>query len=138
MIFICHYILKVSNIKNSSYLVKSSIGEDVDAETLGGASTHSEISGVTDNKYPNDKACLDAIKNVMDKIIPGAPHEILLVLDGSTGQNYWIVGLMTEKSFGERLSVFLNFENFLGLDMNVGSLALSTTTWLMYHRPSIR
>jgi acetyl-CoA carboxylase carboxyltransferase component len=50
------------------YLVKSSIGEDVDAETLGGASTHSEISGVTDNKYPNDKACLDAIKNVMDKI----------------------------------------------------------------------
>ena len=51
-----------------SYLVKSSIGENVDAETLGGASTHSEISGVTDNKYPNDKACLDAIKNVMDKI----------------------------------------------------------------------
>jgi acetyl-CoA carboxylase carboxyltransferase component len=51
-----------------SYLVKSSIGEDVDAETLGGATTHSEISGVTDNKYPNDKACLDAIKNVMDKI----------------------------------------------------------------------
>jgi acetyl-CoA carboxylase carboxyltransferase component len=51
-----------------SYLVKSSIGEDVDAETLGGASTHSEISGVTDNKYPNDEACLDAIKNVMDKI----------------------------------------------------------------------
>ena len=33
--------------------------------------------------------------------------------DGSTGQNYWIVGLMTEKSFEERLSVFLNFENFL-------------------------
>jgi acetyl-CoA carboxylase carboxyltransferase component len=51
-----------------SYLVKSSIGEDVDGETLGGASTHSEISGVTDNKYPNDEACLDAIKNVVDKI----------------------------------------------------------------------
>ena len=33
--------------------------------------------------------------------------------DGSTGQNYWIVGLMTEKSFGERLSIFLNLENFL-------------------------
>ena len=33
--------------------------------------------------------------------------------DGSMGQNYWIVGLMTEKSFGERLSAFLNFENFL-------------------------
>ena len=33
--------------------------------------------------------------------------------DGSTGQNYWIVGLMTEKSFGERFSIFLNLENFL-------------------------
>ena len=33
--------------------------------------------------------------------------------DGLTGQNYWIVGLMTEKSFGERLSIFLNLENFL-------------------------
>src|ERR1043166_4306151 len=42
------------------YLVKASIGEEVDAETLGGASTHSEISGVTDNKYPDDKSCLDA------------------------------------------------------------------------------
>jgi acetyl-CoA carboxylase carboxyltransferase component len=50
-----------------SYLVKSSIGEEVDNEALGGASTHSEISGVTDNKYPNDQACLDAIKNVIDK-----------------------------------------------------------------------
>ncbi len=50
-----------------SYLVKSSIGEVIDNETLGGASTHSEISGVTDNKYPNDAACLDAIKNIVDK-----------------------------------------------------------------------
>lgn len=50
------------------YLVKASIGEDVDAETLGGASTHCEISGVTDNKYPDDYACLDAIKRIFDKI----------------------------------------------------------------------
>ncbi|WP_345268676.1 acyl-CoA carboxylase subunit beta [Nibrella viscosa] len=49
------------------YLVKASIGEDVDAETLGGADTHCEISGVTDNKYPDDKSCLDAIKRIMDK-----------------------------------------------------------------------
>jgi acetyl-CoA carboxylase carboxyltransferase component len=54
------------------YLVKSAIGEDIDQETLGGASTHCEISGVTDNKYPNDEACLDAIRNIMDKI--GAPE----------------------------------------------------------------
>lgn len=50
------------------YLVKSSIGEDVDAETLGGATTHSEISGVTDNKFPDDKSCLDAIKRTFDKL----------------------------------------------------------------------
>lgn len=51
-----------------SYLVKSAIGEDVDNETLGGATTHSEISGVTDYKHPNDQACLDSIKNIMSML----------------------------------------------------------------------
>ncbi|MES2725480.1 MAG: carboxyl transferase domain-containing protein [Bacteroidota bacterium] len=51
-----------------SYLVKAAIGEDVDNETLGGASTHCEISGVTDYKFENDAACLDRIKRIMDKI----------------------------------------------------------------------
>lgn len=50
------------------YLVKSSIGENVDAETLGGASTHSVISGVTDTRFPDETSCLDAIKDVMDKM----------------------------------------------------------------------
>ncbi len=54
------------------YLVKSSVGEEVDAETLGGATMHCEISGVTDNKYPDDKSCLDAIRSLMDKL--GAPE----------------------------------------------------------------
>ncbi|MCH2044907.1 MAG: acyl-CoA carboxylase subunit beta [Saprospiraceae bacterium] len=49
------------------YLVKAAIGEDVDKETLGGASTQSEISGVTDYKVPNDKVCLDTIKKLVDK-----------------------------------------------------------------------
>jgi len=49
------------------YLVKSSIGEDVGAETLGGAAMHTEISGVIDNKYPDDQSCLDAIKRILDK-----------------------------------------------------------------------
>jgi 3-methylcrotonyl-CoA carboxylase beta subunit len=40
----------------------------VDAETLGGATMHCEISGVTDNKYPDDKSCLDAIRRHIDKI----------------------------------------------------------------------
>ena len=51
-----------------SYLVKAAIGESVDNETLGGASTHCEISGVTDNKYDSDQDCLDAIKNIFSKI----------------------------------------------------------------------
>ncbi|CAG5074337.1 Propionyl-CoA carboxylase beta chain [Dyadobacter sp. CECT 9623] len=50
------------------FLVKSSVGEEVDAETLGGATMHCEISGVTDNKFPDDKSCLDAIKRHIDKI----------------------------------------------------------------------
>ncbi len=51
-----------------SYLVKAAIGESVDNETLGGATTHCEISGVTDNKFDNDASCLDYIKNLMDKV----------------------------------------------------------------------
>ena len=50
------------------FLVKASIGEDVDAETLGGATTQCEISGVTDNKYPNDQAALEAVKRTFDKM----------------------------------------------------------------------
>src|ERR1700743_2045740 len=48
-----------------SYLVKSAIGEDIDNESLGGAKMHSEISGVTDYKQPNDQACLNSIRNIM-------------------------------------------------------------------------
>jgi len=50
------------------YLVKAAIGEDVDAEKLGGAKMHTEISGVIDNKFPNDEACLDEIKKLMSNI----------------------------------------------------------------------
>jgi acetyl-CoA carboxylase carboxyltransferase component len=51
-----------------SYLVKAAIGEDIDNETLGGASTHCEISGVTDYKFANDADCLDRIKRIISKI----------------------------------------------------------------------
>jgi len=51
-----------------SYLVKAAIGEEIDNETLGGATTHCEISGVTDNKFPTDQACLDHIRNLFDKL----------------------------------------------------------------------
>ena len=51
-----------------SYLVKAAIGESIDNETLGGATTHSEISGVTDYKAKDDKDALTKIQNIMDKI----------------------------------------------------------------------
>ncbi|HBF21172.1 MAG TPA: methylcrotonoyl-CoA carboxylase [Cryomorphaceae bacterium] len=51
-----------------SYLVKAAIGENIDNETLGGATTHSEISGVTDYKSKDDPDCLSSIRNIVDKI----------------------------------------------------------------------
>ena len=51
-----------------SYLVKAAIGENVDNETLGGATTHCEISGVTDYKANDDKDALDKIKSIINKI----------------------------------------------------------------------
>ncbi len=51
-----------------SYLVKAAIGEDIDNETLGGATTHCEISGVADYKAKDDKDALDTIRKIVDKI----------------------------------------------------------------------
>ncbi len=51
-----------------SYLVKAAIGEVIDNETLGGATTHCEISGVTDYKSKDDKSALDTIKGIIGKI----------------------------------------------------------------------
>ncbi|MBP6373731.1 MAG: acyl-CoA carboxylase subunit beta [Flavobacterium sp.] len=51
-----------------SYLVKAAIGENIDNETLGGATTHCEISGVTDYKAKDDKDALDRIKRIVGKI----------------------------------------------------------------------
>ncbi len=51
-----------------SYLVKAAIGESIDNETLGGATTHCEISGVTDYKVKDDKSALEKIRSIMDKI----------------------------------------------------------------------
>jgi acetyl-CoA carboxylase carboxyltransferase component len=51
-----------------SYLVKAAIGETIDNETLGGATTHCEISGVTDYKAKDDADALDRIKSIVGKI----------------------------------------------------------------------
>ncbi|HEX5111700.1 MAG TPA: acyl-CoA carboxylase subunit beta [Saprospiraceae bacterium] len=52
------------------YLVKAAIGEDVDQEVLGGATTHSEISGVTDYKMKNDQECLATIRDLISRLGP--------------------------------------------------------------------
>ena len=51
-----------------SYLVKAAVGEDIDNETLGGAITHTEISGIADYKFKTEKDCLDHIKKIMNKM----------------------------------------------------------------------
>jgi 3-methylcrotonyl-CoA carboxylase beta subunit len=50
-----------------SFLVKSAIGEEIDNETLGGATTQCEISGVTDYKCTDDADCIRRIRFIMDK-----------------------------------------------------------------------
>jgi acetyl-CoA carboxylase carboxyltransferase component len=68
------------------YLVKAAIGEDVDAETLGGAITHTEISGIADYKFKTEQDCMDHIKRMMsllgdnekagfDRITPASPKK---------------------------------------------------------------
>ena len=51
-----------------SYLVKAAIGENIDNETLGGSVSQTDLSGVIDDRFPNDQACLDRIKFLMDKV----------------------------------------------------------------------
>lgn len=53
------------------YLVKAAIGENTDNETLGGAVTHTEISGIADYKFKTEEECLDCVKNIISKIGEG-------------------------------------------------------------------
>ncbi len=91
------------------YLVKAAIGEDVDKETLGGATTQSEISGVTDYKMPDDQTCLDTIRKLVDKmghfpktgfdrIEPQAPggtsEELLSIMPEQSSRPYPTVELL--------------------------------------------
>ena len=50
------------------YLVKAAIGEDVDAETLGGAATHNELSGIADYTFKTEGECLDRVKSIIGKL----------------------------------------------------------------------
>ncbi len=50
------------------YLVRAAIGEDVDKETLGGAETTAQISGVTDYQMSSDEECIDTIKDLVGRL----------------------------------------------------------------------
>ncbi len=50
------------------YLVKAAIGEDADAEALGGAKMHTEVSGIADYKFETEQECLDQVRRIIDKI----------------------------------------------------------------------
>ncbi len=56
------------------YLVKAAIGEEVDAETLGGAETHNAISGIADYKFKTEQGCLDQIKKIISKLGKNPEH----------------------------------------------------------------
>ena len=92
-----------------SYLVKSAIGETIDNEALGGASMHSEVSGVTDYKFDSDAECLDHIRNIFDKMggratagfsraVPAAPRlneqEIYGLLPADRAKPYDMMALI--------------------------------------------
>ena len=99
-----------------SYLVKAAIGEDIDNETLGGATTHCQISGVTDYQCENDQDALEVIKNLVDKIgesskagfsrIKSAkpklnPADIYGILPQSRTQPYDILRLVDDSEWEE-------------------------------------
>lgn len=102
------------------YLVKAAIGEEVDHETLGGAATHTEISGIADYKFSTEQECMDHIKKMMsmlgnkpvagfDRIAPKAPAKNAEELYGifpSDGKPYNMVDLI------ERIVDNSEFEQF--------------------------
>jgi len=91
------------------YLVKAAVGEEVDTETLGGAVTHTEISGIADYKFKTEEECLDEIKKIIDKIgKPSSagfdrskskkpksdPAELCSILSADAGKPYDMVQLI--------------------------------------------
>jgi len=80
------------------YLVKAAIGEDIDAETLGGAATHNEISGIADYKFATEQDCLDQVKRIIaktghrlkagfDRIAPALPKTDSSILYQTLSEN---------------------------------------------------
>ena len=102
------------------YLVKAAIGEDIDGETLGGAATHNEISGIADYKFATETECLDQIRRTISKIatrpkagfdratpVPptSAPQVLYQTLSENNGKPYDMLdiihGLVDESRFDQ-------------------------------------
>lgn len=102
------------------YLVKAAIGEDIDVETLGGAVTHTEISGIADYKFDTEQDCMDHIKKLMsllgkkenagfDRIEPVAPKENPRDIYGlfpSDGKPYDITDIIKRITDGSEFEQF--------------------------------
>lgn len=90
------------------YLVKAAIGEEVDQETLGGAITQSEISGIIDHRMPDDESCLDRIRELVQHQAPGNrvgferqepslplnPEKLLTILPEDRSKPYSMIDLL--------------------------------------------
>ena len=91
------------------YLVKAAIGEDIDNETLGGAATHTEISGIADYKFKTEQECLDHVKQIIGKlgspalagfdrvepILPAkAPSELYNIMPVNNGKPYDVLEII--------------------------------------------
>lgn len=104
-----------------SYLVRAAIGEEIDNEKLGGAVTHTEISGIADYKFTTEEECLDYIKKIMNKlgnqpkaafnrITPIAPtkntDEIYGIMPVGNTKPYDIVGIIERITDGSEFDEF--------------------------------
>ncbi len=85
------------------YLVKAAIGEDIDNETLGGAVTHTEISGIADYKFKTEYECLDHIKKMISKLGNGKEsifnHASPLVPKKNVSELYGIIPTDSSKAY---------------------------------------
>src|ERR1700712_68292 len=81
------------------YLVKAAIGEQIDAETLGGAVTHTEISGIADYKFKTEQECLDQVKKIMDKLgRPGSAGFNLIEPLAPTKDAYGLLSILASNN----------------------------------------
>lgn len=98
-----------------SYLVKAAIGENIDNETLGGATTHCEISGVTDHKCKDDADCLTRIRNIFSKVgdydKAGFSREAIVAPKKDPKDIYGIVPETRDKQYDVREIIYRLVDN---------------------------